>query len=126
MENAGRLLRIGLERREERRRVALLHPAQDRHVQLGVVLLAEEHAPEDAAAFGRHFLGGQVGDEIKVELRAQFGDFLTKQRPALAFQQALDSFLLEALEKAAEQVERVLGLERKAVSNDAGLQIEIE
>ena len=126
MKHAGRLLAVKTQRREERRLVAILEPAQNAEVQLAIVFLAVEHAMEALAQLARDVLGGNVRHHVEIELGAQLRDARAEQASAFAFGKALHPLFLVAVEQLAENVELVARAQRKAVADHARLQVEVE
>ncbi len=125
MEHAGRLLGVFAQRIEKRCLVTLTDAPHDRTVELDVVLLAEEDAPEGLAHACGDLLDVDVGHQIQVEFRPKLGDLLTEQRATLRFRHLLDG-LVHAVQEAAQRVVVVNRAERKTMADHDGLQVEVD
>jgi hypothetical protein len=118
-------LRLYSQRGEERRFVALAQALENRQVQLEVVLLPVEHAPEAARIRGRDAAEGVVGDFEQVQLGAQGLQRRTECSAGIHFG-SLQERGIDHVQVVAQLGHRHARGDREAIAQDAALQIVVE
>ena len=127
VENARGLFGIFDKRREERRFVPRLHPAQNIQVQLHKVFLVVKDPTANPQIQTRDILYRPFGHQIGVQLGANLGDHAAKLGAVVLGLELVDLLLPTSAGEVADQYRLVhLGLERQPRAHNDGLDIMVE